>query len=410
LTAGDISRRFLDDLPASDDQPITATYETTDPTQARFVEVTINPTQVTAIFPASFLGGANSQNFQATAVAGFNSAVCNYTPVFICNPYEDPSQAGGLTLQQAVASSAARRRLIELRSVGQGSAYFPGDFGFLDAEGSNGARGLAERIASSTPQGCYSSRGVDTKTGQSSGPVKNAFNIRFGMKEPGASFNGAQYGPAQNVRKGGVATSANCPSSSQLDWRDPADPNLDEIMGLEPDSCFASTTPACQYMGGRMGDGDWDFDSYWSINHSGTAAPNGWSNLNRPTRYDVYRYEIDNNLIGDVSPDGESGVPPANCGAPVTTVDRRLIYGALLNCQALEAAGYNLGGHEVGLPVEAFASFFFTEPVRKVPPGQEDETTYPYAASVFVELVDVTGFAGRGTLNGFERDEVQLYR
>ena len=50
-----------------------------------------------------------------------------------------------------------------------------------------------------------------------------------------------------------------------------------------------------------------------------------------------------------------------------------------------------------------FASVFITEPVRKVPHSE-------YDASVFVELVDVTGAAGGGTLDAFQRDDVVLYR
>ncbi|MCT8972702.1 TadE/TadG family type IV pilus assembly protein [Microbaculum marinisediminis] len=417
---GDITRRYLSGLPPDDDDPITAAYETTDPLEAQFVEVRINPTQITAIFPATFLGAAsNAFETSASAVAGFNSAVCNYTPVFICNPYENPAAAGGLTLQNAVETRGGRRRLIELRSVGKDTSYFPGDFGFLASDGRNGARALAEMIASSTPRSCFSRRGVDTKPGQSSGPVKDAFNVRFGMQEPGANFNGAQYGPAANVRKGGISNGNNCPQSNKMDWRDPTNPDLDEIMGLEPDFCFADGS--CPYMDGRMGDGEWQFfdktdefgnvtPGYWSINHGSAPYPSDWTAGNKPTRYEVYRYEIDNNMVTNQSADGETGVPPGQCGAPVTNVDRRLIYGALLDCQRLESLGYNLGGNEKGLPVRAFASFFLTEPVRKVPKGQEDENTYPYAASVFVELVDVTGHAGRGTMDDFERDDVQLYR
>jgi hypothetical protein len=77
-----------------------------------------------------------------------------------------------------------------------------------------------------------------------------------------------------------------------------------------------------------------------------------------------------------------------------------LLYGALLNCGALQAAGNNLSGNSSNLPVEAFASFFMTEPV----PGASE------GGSVFVELGDITGRGGQGTLDNFLRDEAQLYR
>jgi hypothetical protein len=152
-----------------------------------------------------------------------------------------------------------------------------------------------------------------------------------------------------------------------------------------------------------MGGGDWDLTTYWAANHGGSVPQDLWDGnpANKPTRYAVYQYENDpkNNLVGDLSAGGESGTPQSGCLAPVTTVDRRLLYGAVLNCKALDDAGYNLGGHDENLPVESFASFFLTEPIK--PDSNTD---------IYVELVDVTGREGQGTLQKFQRDEAQLYR
>ncbi|TIT01210.1 MAG: hypothetical protein E5W74_35685, partial [Mesorhizobium sp.] len=87
-----------------------------------------------AIFPASFItaGASDSFNVGAVAVAGFTSGVCNYTPVFMCNPFEmvnGTNTAGNVTLEQAAADPAIRRRRIELRLVGNNAAYGPGNFG-----------------------------------------------------------------------------------------------------------------------------------------------------------------------------------------------------------------------------------------------------------------------------------------
>lgn len=400
LTNADITRRFLEDLPGNDVDPITDDpYLSEDPTETRFIEVTVTPTGFSSIFPASFLGGADTFSVGASAVAGYGSAVCDFTPVFICNPYENSDE--GLTLEDAVAETQYRRRQISLRSVGGEAAYFPGNFGFLDAEGANGARALAEMIASSRPLACYSSDGVDTKTGQNSGPVKGAINIRFGVQEPGANWNGAEYGPSPNVRKGvETPNSNNCPNGNQIEYS--TDPSTG-LMGLPTDSCFQSEN--CTLMGGRMGAGDWDINTYWEVNHPTTALPTELSGtgVDQPTRYEVYRYEIDNGLVADISPGGEIGTPKSGCGTPVTDVERRLLYGAILNCQALQDAGENLSGHEEGLPVEAFASFFITEPVKNVPQSE-------YDANIFVELVDITGRFGNGTLEDFQHDEAQLFR
>ncbi|WP_332699113.1 TadE/TadG family type IV pilus assembly protein [Devosia sp.] len=397
----DITWRFLEDLPPNDADPILDDpYLTEGPGETSFIEVVVKPTGFSTIFPASFLGGADTMDVGSSAVAGFGSAVCDFTPVFICNPYELPNDEN-LSLEDAVAETQYRRRQISLRSVGGGADYFPGNFGFLDAGGANGARALAEMIASSRPLACYSSEGVDTKTGQNSGPVKGAINIRFGIKEPGASWNGAEYGPAENVRKGvETASGNNCPNGNQIEYS--TDP-LTGLIGLPTDDCHQSGT--CTLMGGRMGDGNWDIDTYWEVNHPGVPLPVELSatGADQPTRYEVYRYEIDNDLVADESTGGEVGTPKSGCGAPVTGVDRRLLYGAVLNCQALEAQGQDLGGHEEDLPVEVFASFFITEPVKDIPQSE-------YDANIFVELVDVTGRYGRGTLEDFQHDEAQLYR
>jgi Flp pilus assembly protein TadG len=407
LKSTDLTVTFLKDLPASDSISLNPNGvdgngvdrhadPATEATEARFVEVTVNPTNFSTIFPASFIGGPNSFQVSTQAVAGFQSGVCDYTPVFICNPYEDTTQTGGVTLQQAVANAQYRRRQILLRSGGGNAAYFPGNFGFLTPPTGNGAKALAQAIASSKPDACYSSNGVTTKTGQQVGPIIGGLNVRFGITQNGSSYNSAEYGPAANVRKGAIVDPKkpnDCPTNNKITYQ--TDPT--KGIGLSRDACFASGT--CSLMGGRMGGGDWDLTAYWTANHGGSVPQDLWdgTSANKPTRYAVYQYELANNLVGDVSGGGESGTPPSGCLAPVTTVDRRLLYGAVLNCNALDAAGYNLGGKDEDLPVESFASFFLTEPIKN-------------NTDIYVELVDVTGREGQGSLQKFQRDEAQLYR
>ncbi|TIN36869.1 MAG: hypothetical protein E5Y10_22335 [Mesorhizobium sp.] len=402
LAAAGVTRRYLRSLPASDNLPIAAANVITDEVAgartARFVEVRVTPVGFAAIFPASFVtpGASSNWTIGAVAVAGFNSGVCDFTPVFMCNPYEmrpdGTNDAGNVTLEQAVTNPAVHRRLIELRKVGNSAASFPGNFGFLEPpEGvGNGAQALAQTIATSTPIGCYNASNVTTKTGQNAGPVQDAFNVRFGIGANGNHFDSAEYGPAANVRKGAIQTTGStnqCPSMNRLSFTEAG------TMGLPRDA----TTP---YLGGRMGDGNWDFAGYWSTNFGSASYPSAWDTT-KPTRYEVYRYEISAGLVGTASTGGEIGTPSAACQPPVTTVDRRLIYGAILNCRALEAdPNVHLSGHSTDLPVESFASFFLTEPV---PSTSED-------ASVMVELVDITGRGGQGTLDNFLRDEAQLYR
>jgi Flp pilus assembly protein TadG len=403
-SAGSISWCYLESIPASDATPVgSANYADANPAvgtaETRFIQVKVQPTGFATIFPASFLTGSNADNAMnigAEAVAGFRSGVCDFTPVFICNPYEmvgGTNDAGGITLQQAAASRQYRRRLIELRKVGNGAAAGPGNFGFLEPPTGigNGAQALAETIATSQPLGCYSSGSVTTKTGQNAGPVQDAFNVRFGIRANGNHFDSPTYGPAENVRKGAVQTkgSANqCPAYNQIEF------GLTGNAGFPRDASWP-------YMGGRMGSGSWDSTPYWETNFGvGTDYPTDWDS-DAPTRFDIYRYEIEAELTATVSPGGESGDPDSDCQPPipVETLDRRLLYGAIINCNALTAAGNDLSGHSENLPVEAFGSFFLAEPVSS--PSDD--------ASVMVELVDIT-VGGQGTLDNFVRDEAQLYR
>jgi hypothetical protein len=221
--------------------------------------------------------------------------------------------------------------------------------------------------------------------------------VRFGIQQSGKTYTAAEYGPAHNVRKGALPDTKkpnDCPTNNKIGYS--SQPLVDMVMGLPHDDCFDTST--CTLMGGRMGGGTWDLTDYWSINHGGASVPTDlWPvGGEEPTRYEVYLYEIANGLVADLSSGGESGSPQSGCVAPVTTVDRRLLYGALLNCKALSET-FNLGGKDEDLPVAAFASFFLTEPIKN-------------DTDIYAELVDVTGHYGQGSLEKFQRDEAQLYR
>ena len=142
-------------------------------------------------------------------------------------------------------------------------------------------------------------------------------NVRFDMYDGpfGGSKSDPAYRPARSVRKG-----YNGPACNKSAGYDPSKPptvapNLTAPeIGFPRDSCFY--TDSCSfggpYMAGRVGGGDWDFDSYWTINFPGISKPNGWSNANRPSRYDVYRHEIDHDLTTVASrgpADKETGAP-----------------------------------------------------------------------------------------------------
>src|SRR5262249_9007226 len=109
IFAGNVSVtriRFMSELPASDISPITSVLCTApgctaaDAVLARFIEVTVTPTTIPTILPAAFFGGTNQATAGAAAVAGRDHIACNFSPMFLCNPYE----TAGMTYDQATAA------------------------------------------------------------------------------------------------------------------------------------------------------------------------------------------------------------------------------------------------------------------------------------------------------------------
>ncbi|MBZ9775531.1 pilus assembly protein TadG-related protein [Mesorhizobium sp. CO1-1-8] len=412
LAAAGVTRRYLRSIPptlnpgksnevAGDARPISdvITDEVTDAKAARFVEVKVTPVGFAAIFPASFLTGNaanNSFNVSGNAVAGFSTSVCDYTPVFICNPYEKTEAAGGLTLEQAAKSRAQRRRQLILRGD---KFYGPGNFSFLESPAGNGAPALKDSLAKIKPVSCYSQNGVNTKPGQNKGPVENGLNARFGLTSTYVTSDP----PAQNVRMGVKNVTCNTDKTVKSITYNTA---AQGTTGLPRDGCYPNNCtpldPAHPADAGMLGDGNWNPSGYWTANH---RVP-GSTTTSRPfpidggftatgteaaTRYDIYRYEVDHGMIGDQSTSGDTGLPLCN-QTPIAIPDRRILYGAILDCSKLA-----LNGNVDNVPVRAFGSFFITEPIKD---GKE----------IYVELVDITGKGGRGTLDNFLRDEAQLYR
>jgi Flp pilus assembly protein TadG len=386
-------------------------------TRARFVEVTVNPVGFNTIFPASFIGGFDSTTAWSTAVAGFDAAVCDFTPMFICNPYEasdntDIMEATELYNHFDRVNYPTRiGRLINMKQTGGGSAqYFPGNFGFLVPPGAAnpGASTLRQYVGMASPPACFVANGVELRTGAIES-VRFGFNTRFDQYDgPMNSVrNDPSYRPAQNVRRG----VANDKSNGQGSACNPDDAASTAHSGLPRDTCFATDT--CPNMAGRMGDGVWDKTTYWSEAHNGASLPSAISGAN-VSRYDVYNYELADmaNRVQDDSngspESGEIGYPACYngpSGSISSSPDRRIFHAAVLNCRALDASveyGPIQGGSSNLLPVVAFVKFFITELVGgdKTDQGAAD-------GDVWAEMV---GIDMPGQANSTARDIVQLYR
>ncbi|HWA46650.1 MAG TPA: pilus assembly protein TadG-related protein [Dongiaceae bacterium] len=370
-----LTRTFLKELP-DDDQPITADHVADTPDEARFVEVKIEGADrrdIANMF-ATAVGGEDTAPAGATAVAGFTQAVCKFTPLFMCNPFEATDSSLSYFTEQ-FDSVAEKRRIIALKKTG------------------------------------------------STNSVHRAINVRFDLYDsgvPGSWKSSADFRPAKNVTKGylksggggngkgngGGGGGGGNPCNASLDTSSPA-----KAMGFPIDSSIGAN---------RMGNGDWGvvvgsatatgFEKYWDLNHgnrdgvANDSPPNGWSNSNLPSRYEVYRWEIDNNQIPNKSSvGGENGnttLAADRCGAaPNEEVDRRIIYAAVLNCTA---AGLK-GGSGDTIPALTFLKMFITEPMTKLPgTGHTDEDD-----TLYVEMVDIVK---PGVDDEVVHDIVQLYR
>ena len=388
-----VTIRFLTTLPPDAD-PITSTNVVAAPgteagsISARFVEVTTNTPTLNTIFPASLLGGANTVTTRATAVAGFNTVMCKSVPMFICNPYEGTSTS----LFTAAKTREHMRKQIKLQ-LGSGgeSQYFPGNYGWLDTPsfgpGSNGANALRDALAKVNSEQCWVQNAVSQRTGNIES-ANAAINTRFDLWD--GPFNGdknnAAYLPDENVRKGyDTKSSGKGKGGGDACNVEPSSPNTNK---LGQDSAFPDA-------GGRLGNGVWPFTSYWS-NNFGTTPPNGWNDteVNRPSRYEVYRYEIDNLMTGTAAVAGnavgEKGKPYC-AGETVGIPNRRILYAAVIDCQQLDLRGNS----SVHFAVKAFAKFFLTEPV-----GAD--------GIIYAEMIDLV--EPGNSSKDIVRDQVQLYR
>ena len=391
--------RFLSALP-DDDQPITADFVSGDPTESRFVEVVVNERQVDSMF-ATAIGGDDEAGADAVAVAGFTSAVCKFTPLFMCNPFEATDDSLSYFTEQ-FDTTAERRRIIALKKSGSGASYTPGNFGFLESEIGPGAKALGESLASVEPAACFRQDGVETKTG-STNSVHKAINVRFDLYAngvPGSWKNSSEFRPSTNVTKGYLQTGGGGggggnPCNVDLDTSSPL-----KAMGFPIDTAIGSN---------RMGNGTWDFEAYWDLNHgnrdgvyNGTTDGNttGWDNSNLPARYDVYRWEIDNSQIPNKSTaGGENGNPRCSSAAVSDEPDRRIIYAAVINCVEHDLHG----GSGDTIPALTFLKMFITQPMTKLPgTGHTDEDN-----TLYVEMIDIVK---PGVDDEVVHDIVQLYR
>jgi len=156
-----------------------------DPHDVRFVQVTTPPSAIPVSFAVSVLG--TSKNLTATATAGYSVPInvfCNWIPVSVID-YDVPMVPGQTYTIRA----------------GSGNMISPGNYQVLAVAGPGGTDvrvGLASGVDLCAEAGA--TYAVDTKTGVTSGPVRQGINTRFDDYQT-SQVNPTDMPPDTNIKE-----------------------------------------------------------------------------------------------------------------------------------------------------------------------------------------------------------------
>ena len=406
----------------------------TDPSlyhDARFVRVAVGPREAVYAF-TPVVGAFRSGDIHANATAGLGSAICKVPPVMMCNPAEEEGNTDP-NLDFNPEEGDGLRLII-------GAPDAPGNFGFLRTGEQGGAKEVAKTIGyDNPPNGCVATNGVETEPGNMIA-VRAAFNTRFDISENGANTcpDNGTCSPSRNARKD-LVRGNNCGLGGQQGWQEPTIPyrgradmqplsaaypmngtnTYPNYMGFPRDLCHAvSVLGACT--DGIIGNGNWDINAFFRVNY-GWDQGQWWSNTGLAsdptsmagvTRYDVYKWELDNlSYLDAQSPKavaGRNGYASPVCRAnPImpgvgTVPDRRRITVAVVNCEAQD-----LNGHEVDVQVLKWLDVFLVEPAIARGNGPTARSTN---GDIYVEVIGVASSGGEETNQITRRDVPYLIR
>lgn len=379
-------------------------------TDARFVSVTVDARQaVYALTP--IVGALNSGSINATAVAGLESAICKVPPLMMCNPAETALNTD-FNVDDYVGKGIVAKS-------GGGGAWAPGNFGFLEVGASPSANNLRDVFGHvDTSFDCVKGTGVNTAPGNMSS-VSDAINTRFDIYENGWARNCGPAGcpPALNtvkdlVRPDAPASNNSC-NLSNSGWREVAtadrylpDPTTRTdttvtAMGHPRDICHAvSANGDCAQ--GVIGDGNWDRDIYFKVNHGYTSTAQ-WQaavGMTNPTRAQTYDWEISSGhlakrAVGALASYKAPVCDPAGGVGPPAYADRRRAAVAVINCKA---EGVN--GASKDVKVKDWIEVFLVEPSIARTRTSTDQ--------VYIEVVGKTTTGGDNQPQFVSRDKPYL--
>jgi Flp pilus assembly protein TadG len=291
---------------------------TTDPVEARFVWV--KTSLRTANYAFTPIAGAFAGTSHAEAVAGIESSICNISPLFVCAPSENfPSDADigkGLLLK-----------------TGAANAWFPGNYGFLDLGPGN--PGVIDALLGHGLNGCQKIDETNTEPGNKN--ATDAINTRFDVYAGTGATNSPSICtdtadgtgcPDQDTGKDMAMTMTYvlkqnsglaqpvppvCGTPATAKTGNP-NPSLSYSAFVQDSSTKGMPRDGCHYTScadGNFGDGVWNYSAYMAANHPTialSAVPNTGPG-NTPTRYDVYKWEIEHRGDTPGALDPIDGVP-----------------------------------------------------------------------------------------------------
>lgn len=370
----------------------------TDDSDSRFVIVTTSLR--TANYALTPIVGAMRGTSEATAVAGIQSSICNVAPLLVCVADDD------FPTEDDIGKGI-------IMKVAGGSAWAPGNYGFLDFGKGNAA--VIDALLGHGLNGCQATDDNETEPGNKN--ATDAINTRFDVydgtgstKDPSVCALGDGTGcPAPNTRKDMTLTMTfekkqlstlppptvpECGAAASADVTYTNDFALNSAAkGLPRDTCHYGGTCA----GGNFGDADWDRAGYMAANHPGitaaTVAAAVGKSVENLTRYDMYKWELDNKATGKLAPITISTVTdPPKVQGPNTTYkttkqcafsepklasaaypeqkDRRLLPIVAANCDNLKGKG---AAFEDYVLLRVFDIFLVEPSLQRTVPGVTDD-------------------------------------
>ena len=276
---------------------------------SRFVIVTTRTR--TAEYALTPIVAAFSGDIEATAVAGVESAICNVAPLMVCVADDD------------FPTTADVGKGIIMKVAG-GSAWAPGNYGYLDF--GNGNSAVIDALVGFGLDGCQNEDDNETEPGNKN--ATDAVNTRMDIYAGTGATNDPDICdvatgsgcPAENTRKDmavilefkkrqatapaaadvpacGTAAGGNANDTGAISYSTDFEQQSTQ-KNFGRDLCHYTDT--CPGSGGEknFGNGTWDRDAYIAYNHPGVSASDiatalgGGASASTLTRWQVYQWEI----------------------------------------------------------------------------------------------------------------------